>query len=437
MSKRPSRSCTSRTKKTSDTSNSITTAVDDDAVVPLIYCNGCSSFIPESNRLNHQLACSHSPCNSNSSTTNGTRNTTNTNGGSRRSARLGNNGATDSSDQRSGKYRIVEEMDCTTNTTTTTTTTSSSTANNNNRATRIINKSTNNVVSDIEQMDCTTTTSSSSTANRSNRAPRIIRASRNNNVINIEEDNIIDLVNDDDEVEVQETGWSCSRCTFINGMTNFQCHLCSYRNPNNNTQHSSAPVINSASGAIMGGVLGGFSASMRGRNVASGALNGAIGGAVGGALVDNLLSNFPTRSTSLTARSRSNPTSILRNPRSLTFERLANGSLRINSAGSLAAQEYVLGQMIDQGRLSYTQMEEVFGNGTENRGAEDSLIQSLPSSKITKSDEKNDCCICLDELKVGDRMRRLPCLHTFHKQCVDKWLKTNATCPICKHSIKG
>ena len=42
------------------------------------------------------------------------------------------------------------------------------------------------------------------------------------------------------------------------------------------------------------------------------------------------------------------------------------------------------------------------------------------------------CCICLANYENNDELRELPCSHLFHKDCVDKWLKINALCPLCK-----
>lgn len=47
------------------------------------------------------------------------------------------------------------------------------------------------------------------------------------------------------------------------------------------------------------------------------------------------------------------------------------------------------------------------------------------------------CCICLGKYKDGVELRGLPCAHFFHVDCVDKWLKINGICPLCKHDISG
>ncbi|XP_028756148.1 E3 ubiquitin-protein ligase At1g63170-like isoform X2 [Neltuma alba] len=48
------------------------------------------------------------------------------------------------------------------------------------------------------------------------------------------------------------------------------------------------------------------------------------------------------------------------------------------------------------------------------------------------SGEDAVCCICLAKYADNDDLRELPCLHFFHVACVDKWLKINASCPLCK-----
>ncbi|XP_050254659.1 RING-H2 finger protein ATL70-like [Quercus robur] len=48
------------------------------------------------------------------------------------------------------------------------------------------------------------------------------------------------------------------------------------------------------------------------------------------------------------------------------------------------------------------------------------------------------CAICLEDFEDGDVCRKLyACKHTFHKQCVDKWLTINTHCPLCRGSAKA
>ncbi|KAJ6899053.1 hypothetical protein NC652_025520 [Populus alba x Populus x berolinensis] len=49
--------------------------------------------------------------------------------------------------------------------------------------------------------------------------------------------------------------------------------------------------------------------------------------------------------------------------------------------------------------------------------------------------EDAECCICLSPYEDGAELHALPCNHHFHATCIVKWLKMNATCPLCKYNI--
>ncbi|KAM7276584.1 hypothetical protein ACFE04_018450 [Oxalis oulophora] len=50
--------------------------------------------------------------------------------------------------------------------------------------------------------------------------------------------------------------------------------------------------------------------------------------------------------------------------------------------------------------------------------------------------ESMQCSVCLSDFEEGDKVRRLKCKHTFHKDCLDKWLhEFFATCPLCRTKI--
>jgi len=89
--------------------------------------------------------------------------------------------------------------------------------------------------------------------------------------------------------------------------------------------------------------------------------------------------------------------------------------------------------------MSYEQLLELFGDGTENktRGASTHTINSLPTSEISKDlpVDQRQCMICLEDFKYGEKRKIMPCFHGFHSDCVDEWLRRNASCPICKSSL--
>lgn len=58
------------------------------------------------------------------------------------------------------------------------------------------------------------------------------------------------------------------------------------------------------------------------------------------------------------------------------------------------------------------------------------------SSVVRNSSYDSDCAICLSKFHPLDKLRLLPlCCHAFHAVCIDTWLHTNKTCPLCRSSI--
>uniref|UniRef100_A0ACD5YQ95 Uncharacterized protein n=1 Tax=Avena sativa TaxID=4498 RepID=A0ACD5YQ95_AVESA len=43
------------------------------------------------------------------------------------------------------------------------------------------------------------------------------------------------------------------------------------------------------------------------------------------------------------------------------------------------------------------------------------------------------CSVCLEDLEDGEMVRQLPtCKHLFHVECIDMWLHSHTTCPVCR-----
>ncbi|ESW17403.1 hypothetical protein PHAVU_007G236500 [Phaseolus vulgaris] len=71
----------------------------------------------------------------------------------------------------------------------------------------------------------------------------------------------------------------------------------------------------------------------------------------------------------------------------------------------------------------------------QHTGASTNMINSLPQLTIQNDNMTEPCAICLETPARGETIRHLPCLHKFHKDCIDPWLQRKTTCPVCKSSI--
>lgn len=56
--------------------------------------------------------------------------------------------------------------------------------------------------------------------------------------------------------------------------------------------------------------------------------------------------------------------------------------------------------------------------------------------KESFSVKDTQCPVCLADYQADDRLQQIPaCGHTFHMCCIDIWLATHSTCPLCRLSL--
>ncbi|KAF8044806.1 hypothetical protein N665_6663s0002 [Sinapis alba] len=78
---------------------------------------------------------------------------------------------------------------------------------------------------------------------------------------------------------------------------------------------------------------------------------------------------------------------------------------------------------------------------TPKRGLDATVIASLPTFTVGANggdvEAATECAVCLSMFEEQDTVRELPnCKHVFHVDCVDTWLTTCSTCPVCRSEVQ-
>ncbi|PIC53200.1 hypothetical protein B9Z55_003003 [Caenorhabditis nigoni] len=65
----------------------------------------------------------------------------------------------------------------------------------------------------------------------------------------------------------------------------------------------------------------------------------------------------------------------------------------------------------------------------------DKYTNETKYAKKEGEEEDDTCTVCLNNFEAGESIRKLPCNHLFHPECIYKWLDINKKCPMCREEI--
>ncbi|RWR79311.1 RING-H2 finger protein ATL52-like protein [Cinnamomum micranthum f. kanehirae] len=72
-------------------------------------------------------------------------------------------------------------------------------------------------------------------------------------------------------------------------------------------------------------------------------------------------------------------------------------------------------------------------------GLDESVIKSISMCKYKRGEglvEGTVCSVCLNEFREDENLRLLPkCSHAFHLPCIDTWLTSHVSCPLCRANV--
>ena len=119
---------------------------------------------------------------------------------------------------------------------------------------------------------------------------------------------------------------------------------------------------------------------------------------------------------------------------------------------SMVLSPEILGRLGLLQRMNSTELNNVFPGGMNNNPNNNNnnnewgqlldLIDDNVNNNVNNNNgggqqqnENNQCTICLEEFQNGDVRRALDCMHTFHQQCINRWLNIHQSCPICRHRV--
>lgn len=78
----------------------------------------------------------------------------------------------------------------------------------------------------------------------------------------------------------------------------------------------------------------------------------------------------------------------------------------------------------------------VVDGGQPHSSASIETIRKLKQEVVDLNSE-DQCSICIENFREGETATHLPCKHRFHPCCVEPWLLSHDSCPLCRASVES
>lgn len=109
------------------------------------------------------------------------------------------------------------------------------------------------------------------------------------------------------------------------------------------------------------------------------------------------------------------------------------------SRRNFGAGDYMPDELFDPSYEALLSLSDAIGEVHSKATPEDVInsLQSATYKEWASEDSEMRCPICLDDYEPSDIVTKLlECPHWLHKQCLEQWLRTANTCPVCRKKVK-
>ena len=99
--------------------------------------------------------------------------------------------------------------------------------------------------------------------------------------------------------------------------------------------------------------------------------------------------------------------------------------------------EQLINEVLQQSRVVHANLLQQLQNVDQQQGLSPRSIRRFHLFTADETLVGQQCAICLQDINVGRRMRRLTCdgQHSFCPGCCETWFANKNTCPLCRHAF--